>query len=185
MTECYTLAPMRTHLLFAFVLLGCGKSNPVTPEKTTLVEWDTSKSTRADFRAATIGARTSKDVKVTVKSGDAPFVVDVHVETAPVDYSEGSHNVHQIAPVAIRATVKSNPSWELSGSCSDGPNYQMPSVGSDGGLVTPQGMIESCTIKYHRVSGLVFKSEWSLLTTLEIRGDGKVELFPAEDGTIE
>jgi hypothetical protein len=118
------------------------------------------------FRAASVGPRTPKDVKVTITNGDAPFVVDVHIETATVDFAEGSTMVHQTAPVKFSATVKSNPAWELSGACQDGPNYQMPSVGSDGGFVTPQGMMQNCIINYHRVGGLVFKDEWTLGTTV-------------------
>ena len=52
--------------LSSAVLLGCAPGNPVTPAGTSLFEWDPSKATRATFKAATIGARTSKDHKVTL-----------------------------------------------------------------------------------------------------------------------
>src|SRR4051812_16798864 len=105
--------------------VGCEKSTPVTPPGTVLFDWDQPKATRAEFAKATVGARTAKDYTVTVSPQDAPpFKLALHVETAPVDFSEGSKPVHQVSPVALKVTVKDNTGWELSGKCHDGPNYQ-------------------------------------------------------------
>ena len=172
--------------LVLLLLLGCGKSNPVTANGTVLFEWDTTKSTR--FPAATVvGApRTSKDYTVTVSEPDTPpFALTLHVEIAPVDFTEAGQPVHQVSPVALEATVKSNTGWKLSGKCSDGPNYKMPSIGPDGGTVTAQGMIQDCTVKHDRMAGMIFQSSWQLGFTLNVIGDGKVEAFPDTHVKIE
>jgi hypothetical protein len=164
---------------------ACGGSTPVTPSGTVLFEWELSKASRLDVRKAAVGTRVVRDFKVTFTQGEAPFVVDVRVEAAPIDYDEEGAKVHQESPVAIKASVKDNPAWELSGSCQDGPHYQMPAAAPDGGLVTPMGMIQSCMVKYHRKAGTIFTSEWDLGTTLSAYGDGSLEAFPADDAKIE
>lgn len=166
--------------------LGCGQSNAVTPAGTVLAEWDSTKASRAPFAKATIGARTSKDVKVRAAPKDTPpFELVVHVETASVDFVEDGKDVHQQAPVAIKIAVKDNTGWELSGKCLDGPNYKMPSVGPGGELVTPLGMSQDCQISQHRRAGLIFKSEWHVGFSLIFHGDGTIKAFPAQDVTIE
>jgi hypothetical protein len=173
-------------LCLVLLALGCGKSNPVTPPGTVLAEWDASQSSRPDFATATIGPRAAKDFTVTLSpKSTPPFKLVAHVETATVDYSEGGAAVHQQAPVAIKIVVMENTGWELSGKCLDGPHYQMPSVGPDGGLVTPLGMIQDCRITHRRRAGLIFTSEWQLGFTLSVHGDGTVAAFPPQDARVE
>jgi hypothetical protein len=158
----------------------------VTASGTLLVEWDSSKATRTDFAKATVGARTPKDYTVTVSHKDAPpFKLAVHLETAPVDYTEGGKPVHQLAPVAIKVTVKDNTGWDLSAECHEGPNYQMPSVGPDGGLVTPLGMLQDCLVREHREAGILPHRSWAVGFTLNAHGDGTIKAFPAADVKIE
>jgi hypothetical protein len=159
--------------------------NPVTPSGTVLVDWKSTDATRKTVATATVGAHTSKDYSVTVSyPGAPPFALTAHVETAPVDYVEGTEKVHQLAPVRIAMTVASNSGWDLSGKCLDGPDYEMPSAGKDGGLVTPLGMVESCEITHHRQSGTIVTSTYQLAVTLEVVGDGTVSPFPADGVTV-
>jgi hypothetical protein len=176
---------MRTAVFLLLGATACGSSTPVTAKDTVLFEWELAKASRADVRSATIGAHTTKDFKVRIVKGEAPFTLLVHLETADIDYEEGGRKVSQRAPIALRAVVAFNDAWDLGGSCEDGPNYQMPSAGPDGGLVTPRGMLQGCRVKYHRRAGTIFTSEWSLGTTLEAHGDGTLSAFPAEDAVIE
>jgi hypothetical protein len=171
----------------SFATAACNKtSTPVTATGTVLVEWDHTKASRADFAKATVGPRTAKDYTFTVSPKGAPsFQLAVHVETATVDYKEGTSDIHQLAPVAMKVTVKDNTGWELSGKCHDGPNYQMPSVGPDGGLVTPLGMSQECLISEHRRAGAVFESSWEVGTSVIAEGDGKVKAFPDTDVKID
>lgn len=175
----------RIVLVVGGLLLGCGPSNPITPPGTVLAEWDSTKSTRPEFAKATIGPRTSKDVKVTATRKDTPPIeLAVHVETAPVDYVENGKPIHQEAPVAIKIAIKDNTGWELSGKCLDGPHYQMPRAGAAGELITPLGMVQDCAIKEHRRAGVIFKSLWSVGFSLNFYGDGTIKPFPEEGVTI-
>ena len=179
---------LRTPLFAALAVASataCVDRLPVTPPSTTLFEWDLTKATRAPIRAATIGARKVLDKKLTVNDGGAPFVVDVHIENAEVDFEEAGKKVHQVAPVLLRAKVSSNDKWQLSGKCSDGPNYKMPSVGPGGEFVTPLGMVEDCTIRYHRNDGLLFKSTYELGVMLQIYADGTISLPPGDRFKLE
>jgi hypothetical protein len=159
------------------VLLACNATqNPVTSNGTSLFEWDYTKATRTGFAKATVGARTPKDFVVDVKPKDTPpFQLDVHVDFAPVDFEEGGKVVHHTAPVAIKASVKDNTGWKLTGSCQEGPNYQM-----DASLA----MLQDCNIGEHRIAGTVLKSSWDIGFTLDIYGDGTIKPFPADDVTI-
>jgi len=169
---------------FAFIfLVCCGKTNPVTPPGTVVVEWDHTKATRADFAKAKVGPHAAKDFKATVSHPDTPpYTVTVHVEEADVDYVEGGQPVHQHAPVVMKITVTDNGGWELSGNCMDGPNYEMPSVGPDGGLVTPMGMQQDCLVKEHRTTRM--GSSWDVGTHFIAKG-GKVGAFPGDDVKVE
>ncbi len=171
-------------LLLGLAFVGCGPNNPVTPAGTRLFEWDVSKASRTTFRAATIGARTVKDYKITLDK-QAPFVLDLHVEVAPVEFEEGGSKVSQIAPVAIRGKVNANDAWDLSGKCQDGPNYKMGTVDATGKMTTPPGMLQDCNVRFHRSSGVLFKSTYQLGTTLIVSGDGTVTAFPEHDAKIE
>jgi hypothetical protein len=177
---------MLERLALLLLLASCGKSNPVTPPGTVLVDWDASKATRAEFAKATIGARAAKDYTFTVSPKDTPpYTLTVHVELADVDYVEAGNPVHQRAPVAIKATIKSNTGWELSGACGDGPNYKMPSIAPDGGFLTPMGMMQECTIREHRLAGMIFTSSWDIGFTIIANGDGEIKGFPDTDVRIE
>ncbi|CAN5812754.1 hypothetical protein BH09MYX1_BH09MYX1_35360 [soil metagenome] len=158
----------------------------MTAPGTVLVEWDSSKSTRAEVTTATVGAHSSKDYTLTVSNKDAPsFKLGVHVETAPLDYKEGGSDIHQTSPVSIKVTLKENTGWDLSAKCGDGPNYQMPSIGADGGFVTPLGMIQSCNVVERRQAGVVFTSSWDIGFTINVLGDGTIRAFPPDDVKIE
>ncbi len=115
-----------------------------------------------------------------------PFKLAVHVEAAPIDYTEGGAALHQITPVWIKVTVKDNAAWELSGKCVDGPNYKMPSIGPDGGLITPLGMIEECQISERYLhSGILTTSSWAVGFSINVHGDGTLKTFPADDIKVE
>lgn len=161
-------------LVLAASALGCVDKLPVTPPGTTLFEWQIANATRESVRTATIGARKSFDKKVVVKRASSPFTVDVHIETAEIDFEEGGKKVHQVSPVLLRAKVAGNEKWSLSGKCQDGPHYNMPSVGAAGELVTPQGMIQSCLLKYDLNDGVIFKSRYQLGLNMQIFGDGTI-----------
>jgi hypothetical protein len=171
-------------LLVTLLLNGCGPSNPVTPAGTTLFEWDRSKSVRAGVRDGKLGTKTSKDYKITFDK-KAPFVVSLHVEVAPIEFDEGGETVKQTTPVQIRATVHANDAWDLSGRCLEGPHYLMGPIDASGKMVSPMGMLQDCSIRFHRTSGVVFKSTYQLGRTLNISGNGTVTAFPADDVTIE
>ncbi len=164
------------------VLFACNSThNPVTANGTVIVDWDTSKATRAGFAKATIGPRTAKDFVVEVTQKDTPpFELDLHVDVAPIDFEEGGKTVHQTAAVAVKATVKENTGWDLSGKCDDGPNYQMGPVDDAGAMHSPAAMIQDCPISEHRTAGAVLKSTWAIGFTLNIYGDGTVKAFPAD-----
>jgi hypothetical protein len=175
---------MRSLLVAATVLCGCGKSTPVTPPATVVAEWDSSKASRVPLRSAKIGARTSKDFKVTIDK-QAPLVLSVHTEVAPVTFEEAGANVEQTSPVLIRVKVESNSAWDVSGKCTDGPNYGWGPVDATGKMTSPKGMLQDCTIHYQRQSGILFKSSWQLGRTITISGEGTAKAFPADDVTIE
>ncbi|MGZ3477134.1 MAG: hypothetical protein ACXWUG_26460 [Polyangiales bacterium] len=170
--------------VMACVLAGCAPAKPVTPAGTVLFEWDASRATRAAFRGATIGARTTKDFTVTLDE-KAPFVVSLHVEVAPVEFEESGKKITQTAPVSMRATVKSNDAWQLSGKCAEGPNYKMGPVTPSGVMIAPPGMLQDCSISFHRESGVLFKSSWQLGRSLIVSGDGTVKAFPTDGVKIE
>ena len=174
----------RPWLLFVPLSACNPTNNPVTANGTEVFAWDNTQSSRPTVATATVGPHTSKDYVVTASPKGAPALLDLHVEVATVDYAEDGAPIHQTSPVAIKATVKANTRWELSGKCENGPNYQMPSVGADGGFVTPLGMIESCTIHGRLNAGLVFTTTWTISTTLNVHGDGTVDPFPADDVTV-
>jgi hypothetical protein len=177
---------MLKRALVLALVAGCNSThNPVTAAGTTLFSWDHTKSSRVGVSKATVGARTAKDYVVTSTHENAPpHSIDLHVEVAPLDFDEAGHTVHQTSPVTIEAKVKDNTGWDLSGSCEQGPNYQMPFAGADGGLETPLGMREDCRVSEHRQAGTVFTSSWAVGYTLEIYGDGKIKPFPADGVTV-
>lgn len=179
---------MRRTLALFLLLLGCGKSNPVTAGGTVLVDWDASKSSRPEFAKAAIGPRTSKDFTITVSHKDTPaYTLTAHVDFADVDFIESGGPVHQRAPVAMKVTVKENTGWELTaGKCNDGPNYKMPGVGPDGGLVTPLGMSQECMIKEHRQAGIIFSGSWDIGFSVIGKGaENAIEAFPDSDVKIQ
>jgi hypothetical protein len=173
-------------LVFAVLLVaGCGKSNAVTAPGTVLVDWDHTKA-RAEYAKATVGPHTAKNYTVTVSPQDTPpFVLTAHVEFADVDFVDKSGPVHQRGPVAFKVTVRDNTGWDLSGKCDDGPVYQMPFSGPDGGLVTPLGMRQDCTIKERRVTGMIASRSWDIGFTFNVMGDGTITPFPDTDVKIE
>ena len=175
---------MRALPFFALLLslAACNSTkNPITPKGTSLFAWDPSKATHEGFSAATIGSKTTKDFTVTVRpQGSIPFTLDLHVVTAPVDFVETGKSVHHTAPVEITAAVGDNSGWELSGKCGEGPYYQMGPVDDAGLMITPEAMMQSCSIHHHRQEGTIFESDWQLAFTLNVFGDGKVEAFPAD-----
>jgi len=139
----------RPRLLASLALLAaaaCGKPKDATPAGTTVLDWTTANASRATIPTAKIGARKAQDAKVvwTTAMGDK-VEMTLHVETAPVEFDEGKEHVSQTSPVAVAMKVTANDKLALKGSC-DGPNYQMPSVGADGGFVTPQGMLLDCNV---------------------------------------
>ncbi len=166
-------------------LAGCVERLPVTPGGTTLFEWDLSRATRSAVRTAKIGPRTATDKKLVITEGDAPFTVDLHLETAEIDFEEAGQKVHQIAPVLLRAKVAANDKWSLSGKCLDGPNYKMPAAGPGGELVTPLGMVQDCSIRHHRNAGLIFKSSYELGLMMQIHADGTITALPPERLRVE
>lgn len=170
---------------FACAALGCVERLPVTPPGTTLFEWELASATRSAVRTATIGPRKSMDKKLVITEGDAPFTVDLHLETAEIDFEEAGQKVRQVAPVLLRAKVSGNDKWSLSGRCLDGPNYQMPAAGPGGELVTPQGMIQDCSIKHHRNEGLLLKSSYQLGVMLQIHADGTITALPPDRVRVE
>jgi hypothetical protein len=175
---------MRT-LLCSLLLVGCVEKLPVTAPGTALFEWESTRASRVPVRTATIGARKSIDKRITVTEGDAPFVVDLHIESAEIDFEEDGKKVHQVSPVLLRAKVANNEHWQLTGKCEDGPHYQMPSVGAGNALVTPLGMVQSCSITHHRNAGMVLRSEYRLGVSLQIYADGKISALPPDRVKIE
>lgn len=173
---------MRPIVVFALALAACNSTkNPVTKSGTTLFEWDYTKASRAPFAAATVGTRTSKDFLVDVHVKDTPpFSVLVHADFAPVDFVEDGKPRHHTAPVAIKATVKDNDGWDLSGKCDEGPSYPM-AVDDAGALTAPLAMVQDCLISHHRKTSM---SSWELGFTLNVYGDGTMKPFPPEDVTI-
>lgn len=127
------------------LLLACGKPKDATPPGV-VVDWDLSKSSRTTMVSAKIGTRASKDRTIawTPVMGH-PVTATLHYESAKVEYVEGGANQSQTTIVAVSVKLGSNDYWRVTGKC-DGPDYQMPSVGADGGLVTTQGMIVSCSV---------------------------------------
>lgn len=170
----------------AFAASGCGKSEPATATGATVFAWDHTKATRAGVAAAIVGSRAGKDHLIKVAPKDAPgFAVALHVEVADVSFAEGTESARQTSPVVLRATVKENDGWNVTGKCLEGPHYQMPALGEDGKLVTPRGMLQECQISYKRRSGLVFSSSWDLALSVSVRGDGVVAVSPEIDVTVD
>jgi hypothetical protein len=167
---------MQKRTFLAWVALaGCAPKDATAPG-TSIVAWDASKSSRPTIVTAKVGAHAQKDATITWTPvlGHA-VVASVHVETAPVDYEEEGHHVSQTSPVAVSAKLVQNDYWKATGKC-DGPNYQMPSTGPDGALVTPQGMILDCMINIEQGGS-------NEILSMRITGDGKVE--PSASGKVE
>lgn len=179
---------MRALLIAAVLALAACNStkNPITPKGTVLLDWDHTKATRAAFAKATIGSKSTKDFIVTIRpKGSIPFALDLHVVLARVELVEGGVTVHHTAPVEIKATVDSNTGWELGGKCLDGPNYQMGPVDDAGAMVSPEAMVQDCSLSYHRIEGTIFESSYELGSDLNVYGNGTVEAFPADGVDIK
>lgn len=175
-------------LAVALALTACDvHPNPVTAPGTVLFEWDHTKATQPGFAKARVGAKTSKDFVVTVAYEDTPrFQIDLHVDFAPVDFEEHGEAVHHTAPIAIRATVKNNDAWDLSGKCFQGPSYQMRELDDAGVVRAPEAMMRRCQLSYHRkIGGLLSSRAWELAFTLRMHGDGTVTAFPDDRVMIE
>ncbi|MEO7112044.1 MAG: hypothetical protein ABI183_16495 [Polyangiaceae bacterium] len=171
-------------LLFCFA--ACDSTdNPVTPKGTVILDWNSTQATRKTFSTATIGAKTSKDFHVVVHpQATPPFLLDLHVELAPVDFLEGEKPVHQTSAVAIKITTGDNLGWQLAAKCEDGPNYQMGGVDDAGVMLSPLGMVQDCTVTEHRIAGTLFKSSWDIGSTFVIYGDGRVTASPEDEVTV-
>jgi hypothetical protein len=179
---------MRLALLALVALVSsCKPANAVTPKGTVVFDWDLTRAGRATVRTAKIGPKTTKDFKVTIVEDDSPpLELDVHIEFAPIEFEEAGSMVSQVSPVAIHGTIANNGGWDIPRSGCDvtsGPNYQMGSIGADGKMKSPPGMIQDCNIRYHRVGGVLRQSSWQLGVTLVVNGDGNVKLFPPR-GTV-
>jgi hypothetical protein len=167
---------VRAAILLLFV--ACNAThNPITAPGTVLIDWDNTKATRPGVKTATVGPHIPMNYQVSVAHEGAPDITyDLHLELAPLDYEEGGTHAHHLAAVVIKATVKDNTGWDLSGDCESGPDYQMGAIDTKTGQMdAPLAMIERCMLHEHRVAGRVFKSSWAVGTWLEIYGDGTVK----------
>lgn len=176
-------------LLPVLLLSACNPANPVTPTGTVVFDWDLSKAGRASVRTAKIGAKTGKDFKVHLVEKDGVALdLAVHVDFAPIEFEEAASKVSQLAPVAIRGTIARNDGWDVVKSGCDtesGPNYLMGTIGADGKMDAPLGMIQDCRVSYRRVGGFLRQSSWHLGVTVIVNGNGKVDVFPPNNGTVE
>lgn len=165
---------MRARGLFAAALClvsfapGCKNKN-ATPVGAVVLDWDPSDSTRSTFLKASIGARTRKNVRMTLAppEKDGPAQLLLAIEVAPVDFEENGKIVHHTSVVSLRAAVEKNEDWTISTECR-GPDLRLD-VGPDGPRGISEDMVVRCTFELDNGRTLTYWRE------LWMQGDGVVK----------
>jgi hypothetical protein len=166
---------MRRLFILLLLVVDCTPKD-ATPVGTTVLDWDTSKASRATVTTAKVGARTKKDVTVkwTPIMGH-PVTATLHVESAPIDFVETGKPVSQTSVVAVSMKLTTNDYWKATGKCS-GPDYQMPSI-VDGGFVTANGMVVQCSVNIEQSgSNEILDLVWTGDGPVNATTSGKVEV---------
>lgn len=150
--------------------LGCkSKRTGGTPNDTVLIDWTPSMSERASFTKAVVGAKTTKEypLRWTLEGDAGTLRIAARVDTGSAEIEEEGKKTVQ-APVALSLKLVDNGvGAKLETKC-HGPNWQMPSKGTDGQLTTSPVMLMDCTInaKYDDSNQILHLTIW---------GDGRFE----------